>query len=461
MANKRIKISELPKVTYDPTADIYLTKSDYLPISVTNKLDLTLKTSMAVTTRELQRFVLQQSANTEDSTNELTIGNTGSTVNINRLKIAENLTVSGTCIFTGGVTMSSITLDSGVFNRDIQVGGSVYPSRLTSSSGAAIPYGLLVANSSGFIKQSRATGMSLVSLIANAPVTAPLNAGRVATVDSTGKLNFSTGIGGLITSASGITNNPAEHYNVVNVSSDGGLASDSGVTVMALKTTVGAVSSTFSSNTDTISIALKFLTTTNETPSVDDIDVHDTLTLKKVNDTVDTVDAEFQETVRNRNKLLTTRATTPSLDDVEVAPTESILINTSVNQTYDATDIIDDPGGVTPRVIFNSPVVLGAKHPDDLDLTDETTNWIDKTGNKGPKDFPAQVGEIRWNIYNGVPTIYLAVKKMNLSNVVAVPGACHWYGVPLFGTLDLDSTYDPVTGFLDDIEMNKHSYLKT
>lgn len=457
MANKRIKISELPKVTYDPLADIYLTKSDYLPIAVTNKLDLSAKTTMAVTTRELQRFTLQQPSDLEDAANELTIGSPGVTINMGKVNVSTTLTVTGDCIFSGNVTMSSITLESGEFNSDIQVGQSVYPGRITAAGGSPIPFGLLVANSSGFIKQTGATGMSLASLVANAAVTAPANVGRVVTIDANGKLNFSIGIGSLIGGDGSLTTDPAKYHNVVTVSNKGGLSPDSGVSVSTLTNVVAATTGTFVSESDVSSSSQKFLTTTAASPSVDDIKVHNTLTLKKVNDAVNVVEATLGETIYNQNKILTTRASSPSLDDVEFAPSDSMLINTSVNSSYDAADFQDSSDAGDPRVVFKSPIVLGAKHPDNVDLTDEATDYQTTLSVKGPKNFAAQVGEIRWNFYNNVPTIYLAVKKM--SGVAgAVGGACHWYGVPLFGTIDLDTGYDPTTGYLDDSALNKHSY---
>ena len=170
-------------------------------------------------------------------------------------------------------------------------------------------------------------------------------------------------------------------------------------------------------------------------------------------------DGLFEPSIRNENKLLTTRASQPTLKDVELAPSDSLLINSSVNQTHDATEFIDQSGTSGPRVVFKAPVVLGAKHADDVDLTDETTDWQGTVGSKGPKNFPAQVGEIRWNKYNNVPTLYLAVSKM-AGVAGAVNGACHWYGVPLFGQIDLDTSYDPASGYLDDTTRNKHSYDK-
>ena len=67
---------------------------------------------------------------------------------------------------------------------------------------------------------------------------------------------------------------------------------------------------------------------------------------------------------------------------------------------------------------------------------------------------PARIGEIRWNIYNNIPTLYLAVS----ADAAAGTGGVHarakiWYGVPLFGTID-DDTSDtlPITAhtFTDD-----------
>ena len=95
---------------------------------------------------------------------------------------------------------------------------------------------------------------------------------------------------------------------------------------------------------------------------------------------------------------------------------------------------------------------------DDVDLTDNTTNY-QLESKIGPRDFAANIGEIRWNVYNGVPTIYLAVSKIT-GSVSRVQGACYWYGIPLFGTIDLDTTYNPTTGYLDDSARNRHSYDK-
>ena len=98
MANKRIKISELPKIGYNQTSDVSVTKNDYMPIAVTNKVDLTVKTSMAITTRELQRFILQQDENLGDETNTLTIGRASAagsvfTVKMDTVEIANTLRV--------------------------------------------------------------------------------------------------------------------------------------------------------------------------------------------------------------------------------------------------------------------------------------------------------------------------------------------------------------------------------
>ena len=72
MANKRIKISELPKIAYNPDAgptDSTLTSQDFLPIAVTDSINAAVKTTMTVTSRELQRFILQQSASNDDAAN--------------------------------------------------------------------------------------------------------------------------------------------------------------------------------------------------------------------------------------------------------------------------------------------------------------------------------------------------------------------------------------------------------
>ena len=59
MANKRIKISELPKITYSRLAgSTSVTEQDYIPIAVTDPDNLAVKTTQTITTKQLQRFQL-------------------------------------------------------------------------------------------------------------------------------------------------------------------------------------------------------------------------------------------------------------------------------------------------------------------------------------------------------------------------------------------------------------------
>jgi len=67
MANKRIKISELPKITYSRLAgSTSVTEQDYIPIAVTDPDNLAVKTTQTITTKQLQRFVLQQGSETDE-----------------------------------------------------------------------------------------------------------------------------------------------------------------------------------------------------------------------------------------------------------------------------------------------------------------------------------------------------------------------------------------------------------
>jgi len=111
----------------------------------------------------------------------------------------------------------------------------------------------------------------------------------------------------------------------------------------------------------------------------------------------------------------------------------------------------------TKRAVFNSPVVFGAKHPDGEDLTEREVSY----------KYAAQLGELRWNFFNEIPTLYMAVKKDPDQGKTSVTikrkdgittrvvsgiddNAMIWYGVPLFGTLH--SLSGSLSGEFEDID---------
>jgi len=455
MANKRIKISELPKIGYNQTSDLTVTKNDYMPIAVTNKVDLTVKTSMAITTRELQRFVLQQDENLADETNTLTIGRSSSagsvfTIKMDTVEVANTLRVTGKCIFEGDVNMASITLDTGNFNSDIRVGSAVYPALFRNSAGTAtVPYGLLVADSNGKL-QGHST--SFASLASVAPITIAANRGRVVVVGNDGKLSFSTSSKSLLQGDESLTDTQSLFGNVLAVSNTGGIEPDTDLKISALNNAVTSATKVLDPTTVTNSQNHKFITTSNSAPSLNNFEYHNSanLNVKTVSDTVAAAAGPFPDNVSG-GRLLGTNQTSAGLDDVQKIQAKHIQVLTNAIAAGDAADNldgIDSRGGY--RTVFGAPIVLGGKHMDEVDLTDSTYNYA--ADNKiGPRDFAACIGEMRWNLYNGVPTIYLAVKRMGTEvSGIKNARACHWYGVPLFGTIDLETS--PLTGSYDNLD---------
>ena len=77
------------------------------------------------------------------------------------------------------------------------------------------------------------------------------------------------------------------------------------------------------------------------------------------------------------------------------------------------------------RVVLDGTLVL-PKHKDGEDLTDEETS----------KHIRAVLGEVRWNIFNGVPTLYIATNPLSAAGLNTAAGkddAKEWHGIPLFG----------------------------
>jgi len=84
-------------------------------------------------------------------------------------------------------------------------------------------------------------------------------------------------------------------------------------------------------------------------------------------------------------------------------------------------------GAETPkRVVLTDTALVLPKHKDAEDLTDESVS----------KNIRAVLGEVRWNIFNGVPTLYIATNPLSgagLNTGAGKDDAKEWHGIPLFG----------------------------
>lgn len=387
MANRRIKISELPKITYNPQAgplDSTMSKNDFMAISVTDRNNVAVKTSMAVTTRELQRFILQQAKDLEDSSTELTIGRPDVTVKMT------SLTSTNIDATTGNIShINSDTLSTTSFTVKgaLTVGNSVYPSVVRNSANQVKENLLLVSSIGGQITK---TGKSIQELLSESAVagTSVGNPNRVVGLTETGKFNFNADIATALKSSGGFQSNPAANANeILAIQPNGGLAWAS------------ALQGSYSN-----------------------------VTVPNLNKAINASNKQFLPAVSTDQSILVTTSATPNLSDrsIEVASHDHMKLTTVYNADNDPVDQAEYEAGYTgeAKVIFNSPIVIGAKHEDNVDLTESVVS----------KDIPAQIGEIRWNIFNGIPTIYLAVQNDNVTTG-AVEGSKIWYGVPLFGTI--------------------------
>lgn len=410
MANKRIKISELPKIVYDPQAvgtTTSVTSGDYMPVAVTDRVDATLKTTMAITTRELQRFVLGQNATEEFDNDVLKIGRGGDhRVEISNLTVTD-MTVTGTSNF-GNASYSNLNVDNTLtIGASLLVGGSTYPSKLfdrnESNPSNRFKANMIPTTLPGGVLDGSA--VSLASLLATSPVTTNTTyEGRTLTVGANGALEFTTtNLGATLEEANAISTSPTHGGLLLMIGNTGGLS----------YTTQANLNDT-SSNTYTVDIKAD-----------------------NVADTVIAMGATVPTAMsKDGQQVFTTSSATPTLSaDVELAPAASIEINTSQN-ALSATPVetqggeSDQDDATTTRTVFKSPIVLGTKHQDDVDLT-ERVNSIKVN---------AQVGEIRWNIHNNVPTIYLAVARDLSPGGDPTIRSCVWYGIPLFGTIDHENS---------------------
>lgn len=411
MANKRIKISELPRITFIPNATgttVSTTSADYLPIAVTDRNNSTVKTTMTITTRELMRFVLQQAAPLADGTdNNLTetkmvIGRTGFQVEIPDL-VVKDITVTGTSSFASAAYTNLDVTGALTVGSQITVGGvATYPDVLRDRNNSnnvtnRLTRGIFCSGTNGKIDGK---GLSLESLVGTESIANGANAGLFATVSSTGILTFQD-LGSALAKAKSVTSQTGTYGgNILSVGSNGEL--DLGVANTGLQLSDTTTVVTFATNT------LDMAITNNKHPVV----VGSPATA-----TGDPLTAAEMVTHVSYNY------TADTLGDTEVT-----IGNTNVK-----------------RAVYNTPVVLGYRHengidPDLHDLTDRTAS----------AQVPAQIGEIRWNIFNNVPTLYLAVSAHPDAGTSGHADAKTWYGVPLFGTIDDDAT--------DTLPITAHTY---
>jgi hypothetical protein len=394
MANKRIKISELPPISYARNAGENtptIKDTDTFPVTVSSKADATVKKTMSITSEEMRRYVLQQLPSTQEEatdgvTTSLTIA-PGLKVKIGNLE-ADSITYN-TLASTGegaAQEISNLQVISLTSTNAIRVGASLYPGTLYDTSNKMVPNGLLVANDAGIFTGK---GTSLQSLIAGegGVVTLTANAGKLATVNSDGKLEFNQSTRTVLRDSESISSSGGEEVGaILKVGANGSIQPET---------------------------ALKAADLTSA---------------------VSTVNAELGAASVTDQKLLVTTSGTPSLDDIKVASDAHIKLVTDVNSTDNAINNII-PNTNEKKVVVRSPLVLGYKHVDGKDLTEKVVSQL----------IPAVVGEIRWNLFNGIPTIYLAVSVDEFNPNSGEYQACNWYGVPLFGTID-DTISPDVTG---------------
>lgn len=407
MANKRIKISELPRITFIPNATgttVTATSADYLPIAVTDKSNATVKTTMTITSRELMRFVLQQAAPAADGTDfdlneKLVIGRTSYPVEIPTLQVGD-ITVTGTSNFaTASYNNMDVTGTLTVGNA-ITVGGTAtYPGLLydRNNTTSTLTRGIFCSDTSGRID---GFGLSLQSLVAQETIASASNAGLFATVDSSGKLTFQNLTAALGTAKSITSNTGNFGGNILSVGSSGELYLGTAGSGLQLSSTTNVVNKT---------------TADLEIASSDSM-------LPVVTEQIDS----------STSQPITAAA---MVTHAQYNSTSSTLSN-SANTTGN-TEV--------RRAVFNVPIVLAGKHVDGSNPL-----LHDLTHNAASAQVPAQIGEIRWNVYNGVPTLYLAVAAHPDVGGSADPDAKTWYGVPLFGTIDDDST--------DSLPITAHKY---
>lgn len=397
MANKRIKISELPRITYVPDATgttLTTTENDYLPVAVTDRNNATVKTTMTITTRELMRFVLQQDAPLADGTDnsytgdKLVIGRTGVKVEIVSLDVGD-LVVTGTSSFgtaeyTNLVVDNVLTINSG----PLKVGSSIFPSLLYNrdNKSKTLTNGIFVSNTNGVMD---GFGLALSALVAAEPFTSGGNRDRLLSVASSGHIKYTT-LGSVLGATNALESSPYSNAgNLLYIGGNGELKLTSGIQQQHARDVIQSVSATL-------------------VPSDSD-DEHPIVA--STTETLTSAELATQVTYTFSEAALTGAAV-------------------AVNDSADF-----------KRSVFTSPLVLAGRHTNGVDLTEQTVS----------QTVPARVGEIRWNIYNDIPTLYLAVSADALAGTGGVHARAKvWYGVPLFGTIDDDTS--------DTLPITAHTY---
>lgn len=403
MANQRIKISELPAIGYSRTAGPTtpsVKDGDTLPLAVSSKADETVKRTMAVTTREMRRYILQQEPTTveekdgDGNDTTLTIA-PGLTVYVKTLS-ADDITYKTLQSSGVGASQKMTNLQVTALTSDtaITVGSTVIPGSSYNASGT-LANGLMVANSSGIYTGFSTSFQGLVEG-SGGKATASTNNGNLVTVNADGKFQFTQSAYGVLRAAGSVASNPSgvENDAILKVNTNGSILPDTTLKASDIKTATDAVTATF------------------DNASITD------------------------------QKLLVTTASTPNLDDIKVASDAAIKLVTDVNPADNADGNEMTTTGNSSnkkRVVLQSPLVLGYKHKDGEDLTERTVS----------QNYPAVVGEIRWNIFNNIPTLYLAVQVDSTNPNSGDYQSCDWYGVPLFGTID-DSISADLTSVVDE-----------
>lgn len=320
----------------------------------------------------------------------------------------------------------------------IQCGPSTYPTVLRDSQNNLVSFGLLVSSPNGVITGE---GWTLRKLLQSTPITSGAqHAGKLLSVGLDGRMNFNYDSANLFNEAGSLTSNPDYYGNVLSVSNNGAVDTNTNLSITNVRNTVSTVSKILPMTSATNNSSEKFITTNlsgSGGNTIGDVQMHnsgeleDSLNVRTVVEAIKSLKTRIGDATGSNQQIVVSNANTPTLTSLRMARADHLKLTTVNSIGNDAADWNDNAANKgLNRVVMASPVVLGAKHADNIDLTDITT----EQGPNGPKNFPAQIGEIRWNIYNNVPTIYLAVAELPTEDG-GVMGAKTWYGVPLFGTI--------------------------
>ena len=345
MANKRIKITELPKIEFygynthpaaaynsDNDSSKTVHKEDEAVIAVHDITpDSTTKTTYSISMEEIQRFVLQRNHGEEYDTETLVIGRSaepnvdGKPENACKVQIAGDFEVLGafeTSATAGSFSTENLTVDKVTVNERLTITDTA---DLRINNG-----GLLHVKKGGTLKVNN--GTTAITLGESGSIVSGVGGRSVLVADTTSTLN----------------------YNLLTTS---------------------------------------------------DIYYPDVTTGEQLTTTLDNLNAQL--------------ATLEGIDHTQNTDTELDAGVVEVTDgDYTTPDEVATP---TKRVVLNDASLVLPKHPNAEDLTVEDTS----------KTIKAVIGEVRWNVYEGVPTLYLAVSGH--PDVTADADAKSWYGIPLFG----------------------------